>query len=162
MRAGPEQLDDVRQVYLTLHDHHAALTPTAAGATVRDRDESWRRRRARYVEWLSSPGGFFLLAASGEQPVGYAIVSLGPGLQTWASGERIGDIHDIAVLPELRGRGVGTRLMERIDRELAATGVKERRLTVLASNRDAVRFYERQQMELTTYVMFGLVQQDRR
>jgi ribosomal protein S18 acetylase RimI-like enzyme len=157
VRAGAERLADLAPVYRSLHDHHASLAPSLAGIPARGAAESWARRRERYEQWLSGEGAFLLLALCGGELVGYAVASLGAGMQTWASGERVGDVHDIAVSPAHRGRGVGTALLARVDKELAAAGIRERRLTVLAVNRDALRLYERLGMSVTTYTMIGPV-----
>ena len=49
----------------------------------------------------------------------------------------------IKVLPEHRGRGIGTALVETVHRRLGSIGVSEIEVSVIASNREAVRVYER-------------------
>src|SRR5437899_2183017 len=82
------------------------------------------RRRERYESWLRQPGGFALLARRGEQAVGFAVVTVEDGYDSWDAGERIGEVHDIALLPEARGGGVGGELLTRVASELAADGVE--------------------------------------
>lgn len=125
VRVGPECLEQLRPVYETLHAHHATLAPSLASVPVRSAAESWRRRHRRYREWLAVPDSFLLLAHANGKLVGYALVSLAPGMQGWATGERLGEIHDIAVLPSHRRRGIGSLLLARARRELAARGVEE-------------------------------------
>ena len=43
-------------------------------------------------------------------------------------GERIGEVHDIALLPQARGGGLGTELLALVAAELAAAGVSHYRL----------------------------------
>ena len=51
-------------------------------------------------------------------------------------------INNVAVLPEYRGRGFGTRLMRRVITEGRRLGATRATLEVRASNEDAKRFYE--------------------
>jgi ribosomal-protein-alanine N-acetyltransferase len=52
-------------------------------------------------------------------------------------------INNVAVLPELRGRGIGTGLMTRVFDEAARLGARRATLEVRASNEGARRLYER-------------------
>jgi ribosomal protein S18 acetylase RimI-like enzyme len=57
--------------------------------------------------------------------------------------ERAGHITQICTAPEVRGRGVGYELLRRSMSLLARAGCRTVSLTVTASNREAVRLYER-------------------
>jgi ribosomal protein S18 acetylase RimI-like enzyme len=151
-RGGAERIADLEPLYLVLHEHHATVSPLLAGMEARDPGESWSRRRARYEQWLSTPGSFVLIAEEGERAIGYAVVSLGDGSQGWGSGERVGDVHDLAVLPEARRRQVGSELMDEVERELLRAGVGECRLKVIPANADAIHFYERRGMLAVAHV----------
>jgi GNAT superfamily N-acetyltransferase len=96
----------------------------------------------RYVSGWAKPGDVGFVAVTTDQPVGAA------WLRLWTNGDRgFGYVDDqtpelsIAVLPEYRGRGIGTRLMEFLLNDPAAgmTGVS---LSVTAEN-PAVRLYRR-------------------
>jgi ribosomal protein S18 acetylase RimI-like enzyme len=156
-RVGAERIDEVGPLYVALHQHHAAVRPQLAGAPARDAEESWRRRRGRYHGWLAQPGAFALLArhADGGAAVGFAIVTVEDAYDSWDCGERIGEVHDIALLPEARGAGLGGALLARVAAELAADGVSHYRLLVLDGNDDAVRFYERAGMTAVVHQMLG-------
>ena len=52
-------------------------------------------------------------------------------------------IETLSVLPEFRRAGLGTALMEAVYSELEKEGVQEISLEVVATNADALRFYER-------------------
>ena len=157
VRAGADRIEEIGKLYATLHDHHVTIAPKVAGLPPRSQQESWRRRRERYQEWLSPTDAFLLLAQTPEGTIGYALVSPGPGMQSWASGERVGELHDLAVLPDHRGRGVGSRLLHTVRVELAELGIGELRLTVMAANGDARRFYERHGLTVASHVMLGPV-----
>lgn len=52
-------------------------------------------------------------------------------------------INNVAILPELRGRGIGTALMRRVMEEARRLGAKRATLEVRASNEGARKLYER-------------------
>ena len=52
-----------------------------------------------------------------------------------------GEIADLAVLPAARRRGVGTALLDRTEKDLAARGVRTLYLEVRESNADALALY---------------------
>lgn len=143
--AGRESIDRLRELWISLSRHHAALAPELAGVfgDVRAEEDSWAVRRALYEEWLAEPGAFALVAETGGRPVGYAVVATRSAEETWATTDRVAELQTLAVLPEQRGRGIGTRLVERMHEELAARGVGQFTVSVIASNADAMRFYER-------------------
>jgi ribosomal-protein-alanine N-acetyltransferase len=58
-------------------------------------------------------------------------------------------INNLAVLPELRGRGLGTQLLDAIVREAAHLGAESVTLEVRASNLPALRLYEKAAFERT-------------
>lgn len=152
-RAGTEAITELQPLYATLHAHQVCAAPKLAGMPARSTDEAWRRRRAQYERWLAKPGAFVLLAERGTKPVGYAAVSIGGAFDGWASGERVADVHDLVVAPEERNRGVGGMLMDALEREVAAAGVAEVRLRVVAANAEAVRFYTRRGMTTVSHIL---------
>ena len=58
-------------------------------------------------------------------------------------------INNLAVLPELRGRGLGTQLLEAVIAEAAHLGATLLTLEVRASNQPALRLYARAGFEPT-------------
>lgn len=52
-------------------------------------------------------------------------------------------INNVAILPELRGRGIGTALMQHVVAEARRLGAKRATLEVRASNEGARKLYER-------------------
>ena len=56
---------------------------------------------------------------------------------------RIGEIESLSVLPQYRGSGLGSELLERLEKHLHELGVEDLILGALAGNTDAIRLYER-------------------
>jgi ribosomal protein S18 acetylase RimI-like enzyme len=54
-----------------------------------------------------------------------------------------GWVYSLAVVPEMRRRGIGTALMRHVERELAGRGCPKVNLQLLASNAATVAFYEK-------------------
>lgn len=54
-----------------------------------------------------------------------------------------GDIHNVMVAPEYRGKGIATMLMEKLLEEGRKQGIQEFTLEVRVSNAPAIRVYEK-------------------
>jgi ribosomal protein S18 acetylase RimI-like enzyme len=144
------EIDAVRPLWLDLLEHHRSVTPQM---TVRAPEDSWQRRRAEYERWLADPGSFAVLAEQDGEPLGYALVHVTDGDDTWDTGDRLAELESLSVAPAARGRGVGTALLDAVDEELERLGVTDLFLGVVASNTDAVRFYERRGLRRYLTVM---------
>jgi ribosomal protein S18 acetylase RimI-like enzyme len=84
-----------------------------------------------FIAWHSS--------ALGEQPVG--LVNCFEAYSTFKAQPLI-NIHDIAVHPNARGRGVGQALMHAVEAEAKARGACKITLEVLSGNTVALKSYE--------------------
>ena len=157
-RAGPEAIDLLEPLWRAMHEHHVASAP-AAGELLefRSAEDSWSRRRAHYAEWLADPENLLLLAEREGRAVGYALTTFGGPGAALVTGERTAEIESLALLPEARGQGVGTRLMEEIRSELRARGIEVFGLGVMDGNEGARRFYERQGLRAFAVEMVGRV-----
>jgi ribosomal protein S18 acetylase RimI-like enzyme len=143
-KAGVERLDDLEPLWEALRRHHHAVMPSLG--PLRERGDSWGRRRAHYENELADPRAYLLLAELDGRPVGYAMVLGGSASQTWAI-DSTATLETIVLLPEARGRGVGSQLVERVKEEARAKGVTHLALGVVAGNEDAIRFYRRHGFE---------------
>ncbi len=158
VRAGAERVADLEPLWGALQERHAELAPTLEGARARSAGEAWRLRRRKYLTALADPDAFVMIAEQEvERAVGYALVSLGEGPSGWDLGERVADVETLAVLPEVRGRGVGTRLMDAVEAELSRLGITAFRVLVIAANEEAVRFYEQRGLASISRVFLGRV-----
>jgi len=144
-RSGVERIDELEPLWKSLQEHHLSVDPGLPGIPPLSADDSWPRRRAKYVEWLRHPDAFVLLAEEVARPVGYALVSIhDPADDTHVTGERWAELQTLSIEPARRGAGLGTRMMERVYEELRAMQIEELAIGVIASNERAMRFYERQ------------------
>ena len=145
-RTGAEALDRLRPLWLALHHHHQAVGGQRLGPYVDD-DASWAARRELYAGFLAG-GGFAVLAEQDGALVGYAMVAIKTSTETelddtWRSGERVAEIETLVVLPEARGGGVGSALLDAVDDELAAIGIGDVLIAAFVTNTEAIRLYER-------------------
>ena len=62
---------------------------------------------------------------------------------TWRTGDRVAEIETLSVAPHARGEGIGSALLDRIDAELEAAGVRDVMVGAFVTNTDAIRLYER-------------------
>jgi GNAT superfamily N-acetyltransferase len=147
-RTGAEAIEPLRPLWLELHRHHREVGGEALGPYVGD-ERSWAARRAMYEGLLAEPHGSFLLVAErGGDPVGYAMVAVSPVAgswlaDTWRVGPLFAEIETMAVTAAARGQGIGGRLLDRIDEELRAAGVRDVLVGAFAANAGAIRLYER-------------------
>jgi ribosomal protein S18 acetylase RimI-like enzyme len=142
---SPSDIDRVRPLWLTLHRHHQALLPFLAPYV--DDDRSWAIRRGLYLDLLAKPDTTLLFAVLESALVGYGLAHVVHTRDTWVAdtwqtGDRIGEIESLGVVPEMRGRGVGTQLLDALIGALTQAGVSDLVLGVVPGNR-AINLYER-------------------
>lgn len=143
---GPQDLDRIEPLWVSVHHRHAESMPQLAPYV--DDATTWAERRKVYAELLAKPDTVLLLAGEDDALVGYGLAHVMAAEETWipdtwVTGPRIGEIESLAVLPEHRGRGLGTELLDRLEQELRAQGVHDIVIGVLPGNDGAVRMYER-------------------
>lgn len=145
VRGGVELLDEVRPLWLALRDHHHAVAPDMG--PIRGDDASWARRGGEYERWLTTdPRNFVLLVRDDDgRAVGYCFARIyDADSATWDGDQVVLDVETLALLPEARGAGIGSRLLAMMREEVVARGYDRLTLAVVAGNRDARRFYERE------------------
>ncbi len=89
-----------------------------------------------FEQFLEEPG--FLVAADGPTVAGYVVADTVPD-----RGHPVGHVKDFAVHPELRDRGVGTRLLDRALSVLEGHGAERAKLEVRQTNESAISLYRR-------------------
>ena len=145
-RGGPEDLRLLERLWVTVHRRHAESMPELAPYV--DDATTWAVRSALYAQLLAKPDTVLLLASVGDEVVGYGLAHVMRTddtwvADTWVTGDRVGEIESLAVLPEHRGRGLGSRLMDGLEEELRRQGVTDLVLGLLPGNAPAARLYER-------------------
>jgi ribosomal protein S18 acetylase RimI-like enzyme len=112
-----------------------ALDPMGGGEALADKN------LARLCDDLATkPFAFSFLAWQGDEAVGLA--NCFEGYSTFKA-QPLVNIHDLAVHPSARGRGVGQALMQAVQTEAAARGACKITLEVLSGNSVALKSYER-------------------
>lgn len=139
-------LNHVGPLWVAVHHQHAETMPQLA-PYVSD-DETWRVRRVLYEELLAKPDTLLLIAAVDDAVIGYGLAHVMPVddswiTDTWVTGSRIGEIESLSVLPQYRGSGLGSELLDRLEQHLHSVGVQDLILGALPGNTDAIRLYER-------------------
>jgi ribosomal protein S18 acetylase RimI-like enzyme len=86
------------------------------------------------------PTSLIFLAFDGKEPVGVAVCFL--GFSTFAARPLI-NIHDLAVIPQYRGQGIGRRLLERVEAKGRELGCCKLTLEVRNDNKPAQQLYEK-------------------
>lgn len=95
--------------------------------------------RARLIPGLRAhPTTVILLAFHGDTPVGVAVCFL--GFSTFAARPLL-NLHDVAIVPAYRGRGVGRGLLAAVETHARGLGCCKLTLEVLDQNHRAVRTY---------------------
>jgi ribosomal protein S18 acetylase RimI-like enzyme len=145
-RGTGADLDHLEPLWVAVHHQHREAMPGLA-PYVSDA-ETWRERRALYEQLFADHEPVLLLARDGDGLVGYGLGYTMPAsgtwvADTWATGARIGEIESLSVLPEHRGRGLGSLLLEELHEELRRQGADDFILGALSGNDDALRLYRR-------------------
>jgi ribosomal protein S18 acetylase RimI-like enzyme len=145
-RGSAAGLASLEPLWVSVHHRHAEAMPELAPYV--DDQQTWAARSALYAELLAKPDTVLLLASADGEVVGYGLAYVMPAgdtwvADTWQTGDRIGEIESLAVLPSHRGRGIGTQLLAALERELQASGVRDLIIGVLPGNEAAIRLYQR-------------------
>ncbi len=141
-----EHFDDLEPLWRALYDHHNEVTPHLRGRA-RTFAQAWASRRHTERRWLESePRSFVLAAESGDRRIGYALVRVRSGAgfaESWSVSDPLADLATLAVLPEFRGRGIGSALLNAVEARLREMGIEDMTIGVIATNSRAMAFYER-------------------
>jgi ribosomal protein S18 acetylase RimI-like enzyme len=145
-RGSAADLAALEPLWVSVHHRHAEAMPELAPYV--DDQQTWAVRGALYAELLEKPDTVLLLASADGELVGYGLAHVMPAVDTWVAdtwqtGDRIGEIESLAVLPSHRDRGIGTQLLAELERELQAIGVRDLIIGVLPGNEAAIRLYQR-------------------
>ena len=136
-RGGAELIPYVRELWNLLFDHH--VEAGAAGLEVIPRDQSWPLREAHYAALIAAqPRASIWLASHGDDILGYAL-----SFVCDFEGQSAVVLETLSVDPATRGMGVGSLLMDAVDREAAAEDIEVGIVDVMAGNPRARALYLR-------------------
>jgi len=143
---GAADVDSLEPLWVAVHHQHQQAMPHL-GPYVSDA-ETWRERRSLYDQLFAEHDPVLLLGRHHGELAGYALGYTMPVAgtwlaDTWATGDRIGEVESLSVLPEYRGRGLGSRLLGDLHQRLHQQGAADLILGALAGNADAIRLYQR-------------------
>ncbi len=143
---GAHEVDELVDLWGALHQQHTVTAPHLSDIiSAVSLEESWRRRRAQYVSWLADPDTLAILAESGDDPAGYAMVTIRENAQgSWDRGDRVAVVQTFAIDPEYSDSGVGSKLLEEMRRQLSAMGVRDIEFSALATSSEDIRFLEQE------------------
>jgi ribosomal protein S18 acetylase RimI-like enzyme len=138
----PGELEQLRPAWLALHRHH--LEVATYERLNRDAEASWVARRAMYAAGLAHGDHEILVAREAGRLLGYAVVRYAPGADdTFDMPAGHAELVTLSVLPSERGHGVGTALLDEVDRRLVARGGLALAVAVMDGNESALRLYRR-------------------
>lgn len=141
----PSEVDRLERLWGQLLVHHTRqATHLAALGAVRSPEDSWRLRRGQYLAWLQEPLTAALIARDGNHLLGYAVMRILDAPGSWQWGDQVGVLETLVVDDEARGTGVGQALIRAVRERLAESGVQVMKISVIAGNDDALRFYQRE------------------
>jgi GNAT superfamily N-acetyltransferase len=143
IEARATRLDDIESLWESMHEYHAGVGEARAVVPFRRAEDSWQRRRDEFDRWMRAGDAWLLIAEREGSPVGFAFFRICDSDWSFETNERMGELEALSVEPELRRWGIGSLLMEEVERRLAAAGVAFIGLAVIAGNEDALRFYRR-------------------
>ena len=147
-RRSPRGISDMREITVTEADLNDTQHQTAIlqliNAYARDPMGDGRDLPAAVCDRLIAglrqhPTSLVFLAFDDVTPVGVAVCFV--GFSTFAACPLI-NIHDLAVIPDYRGRGIGRLLLERVEAKGRGLGCCKLTLEVREVNHRAQRLYE--------------------
>ena len=140
-RAGAEGVDALEALCRGLFDAIAQADPEPIVPFL-EGDALWAARRLSYLRWLASDGSFLLIARDGGAPVGYALVEVQESDGDFDFGGPLAEMQSLFVVPHRRGERIGEHLVVCAREALREMGVACMLVGVLASNANAIGFYE--------------------
>ena len=145
-RGSAADVDLLEPLWVAVHHQHQQAMPQLSPYVSDAR--TWRERRALYGQLFAEHDPVLLIGRYRETLAGYALGYTMPVAgtwlaDTWATGERIGEVESLSVLPEYRGRGLGSRLLGDLQERLQHQGARDLIIGALAGNTDAIRLYQR-------------------
>lgn len=147
-------VSELRDAFLTLHAHHQQIAPVAL---TQPDARAWAARAATYTRHLAAGEALLHIARGAEGCIGYAFTILhGGDADTFPLDAGYAELYTLVVLPAHRGVGIGSALLDTVDRELCARGIPNLIVAVLATNEAAIRLYRSRGLVPTETVLYRI------
>jgi ribosomal protein S18 acetylase RimI-like enzyme len=150
LRLAGEQLPSCRPLWKVMFDEHVEL---GAPLPPRPFDEAWRMRTLNYEKWLLLPDTFMLGAFKDQELAGFVLTRPYGVSDTWQTQECIAMMESIAVYPEWQGKGLGSAMMDEVERQLLLRDIHDVYIDVEPANAAALCLYERRGYQLTSCIL---------
>lgn len=137
------RLGGLKPLWRTLYEHQREIAPQLEPWVV-PFEQAWETRRRMEAQWLAAEPRSFVLADAAL--TGYALVRVRSGAEfaaSWRVSDPFAELATLVVAPEQRGRGIGSALMDAVEERLRGEGIADLTIGAIATNHDALRFYER-------------------
>ena len=147
--ATAEDVGDLADIYQASADHHVRLDPSLYSTP------DYLALKERYTRRLPLPENEEILVAEVEgEVVGWIDMQLRPATgQPRMMRDAVTVGIDIAVLPEHRAQGVGSRLVAAAEAWAAGRGAEVITMQTHVANLDAIRFYQERHGFRTTGIL---------
>ncbi len=128
-KVNPQDIEKFTEAYIKAYE------------TFNDYKYRTRKEVKNYFKWLykRDKDGFWVA----EEKETFAGCVAGDAYWVNPEGEKVLEIHEIFVIPEFRGRGIGTMLLEKILSYGIEQGKKLAELWVGKTNYSAIKFYKK-------------------
>lgn len=154
---SPVDIGKFDDALLALHQHEIGVSPELGEAPARGDAEYLALYKQRFADWWAGGNGFGFGAFEGERPIGFVFCTEREGLAAYETGEKIGYVEEIAVVPDARGSGAGRALMDAARSEMSRRGYAWVELSTVPGNEDARAFYAHLGLAPAAVLMLGRV-----
>ena len=150
VRLAADQLQLCRPLWKVMFDQHVALGAPLPPCAF---DEAWRMRTCNYEKWLRLPDSFILGALKDEDLVGFVLTRPYGVSDTWQTQGRVAMMESIAIYPVWQGKGLGSAMMDEVERQLLLRDIHDVYIDVEPANEAALRLYERRGYAPTSCIL---------
>jgi ribosomal protein S18 acetylase RimI-like enzyme len=135
--AKSSDLTVLDQMMYDLHEEHHVACPEHFKSAYDVMQEK------RIADYLELPEGLVFVAASREKVIGFVSGHFSELVSAVSQNVLMGSIDEFYVLPQYRQQGIGSRLLQRIEKEFDDYGVQQLFVEVWDFNQTAIKLYQK-------------------